>query len=467
MRRSKVADRHLNILPRPLVDRRHHARQSRFTERRFDIDIIFLLRNKWKQCSAVLIEVFTNQFFRSTDQRHRDRHHSVVSRLAGNIFDAIADDIGIGHLIKVAHPAADHALENKNISLRFQLLVIPHIRFGQLFAFVGRNIDRRTVDNLRDLVLLERIIGGMSIIIEPYIERPQTNQHVRNIIHTPLFRATGNYSFSRSIEVGAALHRQILPHLRPGIRHLVVQLRMFVENLRFFHQKCPEIIKCRRRYGVYVQHEPSVRQFTIQLIPLQRPHQDIEMLDTRFGQFMRSEVFIRQREKAYFLFLNGSRRLWPQSAPDQLFEPLARNGRFIVCRLDRGLNYIDQFFQFRPLCQQRIALLPRYVRNIDIVFLSPTFPIDPNAGRHTYTQFAGNIDTEINLRFSRAVLPLRQNICNFCHTSSFYALQRYDLDSNTAILSCPHRVRIFAKQLKTDKTHFIACNFNILYFNIL
>ena len=46
-----------------------------------------------------------------------------------------------------------------------------------------------------------------------------------------------------------------------------------------------------RRYGVYVQHEPSVRQFTIQLIPLQRPHQDIEMLDTRFGQFMRSEVF--------------------------------------------------------------------------------------------------------------------------------------------------------------------------------
>ena len=165
MRRSKVADRHLNILPRPLVDRRHHARQSRFTERRFDIDIIFLLRNKWKQCSAVLIEVFTNQFFRSTDQRHRDRHHPVVSRLAGNIFDAIADDIGIGHLIKVAHPAADHALENKNISLRFQLLVIPHIRFGQLFAFVGRNIDRRTVDNLRNLVLLERIIVGMSVII--------------------------------------------------------------------------------------------------------------------------------------------------------------------------------------------------------------------------------------------------------------------------------------------------------------
>ena len=182
---------------------------------------------------------------------------------------------------------------------------------------------------------------------------------------------------------------------------------------------------------------------------------------------MRSEVFIRQREKAYFLFLNGSRRLWPQSAPDQLFEPLARNGRFIVCRLDRGLNYIDQFFQFRPLCQQRIALLPRCVRNIDIVFLSPTFPIDPNAGRHTYTQFAGNIDTEINLRFSRAVLPLRQNICNFCHTSSFYALQRYDLDSNTAILSCPHRVRIFAKQLKTDKIHFIVYHFNILYFNIL
>ena len=241
---------------------------------------------------------------------------------------------------------------------------------------------------------------------------------------------------------------------------------MFVENIRFFHQKYPEIIKCRRRYGVYIQHEPSVRQFPIQLISLQRPHQDIEMLDTRLGQLVRSEVFIRQREKAYFLILN-SRRLWPQSAPDQLFEPFARNNRFIVCRLDRGLNYIDQFFQFRPLCQQRIALLPRCVRNIDIVFLSPTFPIDPNAGRHTYTQFAGNIDTEINLRFSRAVLPLRQNICNFCHTSSFYALQRYDLDSNTAILSCPHRVRIFAKQLKTDKTHFIACNFNILYFNIL
>ena len=39
---------------------------------------------------------------------------------------------------------------------------------------------------------------------------------------------------------------------------------------------------------------------------------------------MRSEVFIRQREKAYFLFLDGSRRLWPQSAPDQLFEPLTR-----------------------------------------------------------------------------------------------------------------------------------------------
>ena len=285
----------------------------------------------------------------------------------------------------------------------------------------------------------------MPIIIEPYIERPQTNQHVRNIIHTPLFRAAGNYSFSRSIEVRATLHRQILPHLRPGIRHLVVQLRMLVEDLRFFHQKYPEIIECRRGYGMYVQHEPSVRQFTIQLIPLQRPHQHIEMFDTRLGQFVCSEVFIRQREKIYFLILDRSHRLRPQSAPDQLFEPLARNGRFIVRRLDRGLDHIDQFFQFRPLRQQRIAFLPRDIRNIDIVFLSPTSPIDPNAGRHSYTQFAGNIDTEINLRFSRAVLPLRQNICNFCHTSSFYTLQRYDLYSNTATLSCPHCVRIFAK----------------------
>ena len=307
----------------------------------------------------------------------------------------------------------------------------------------------------------------MSIIIEPYIERPQTNQHVRNVIHAPLFRTAGNYRFSRSIEIGAALHRQILPHLRPSIRHLVVQLRMFIKNLRFFHQKCPEIIKCRRRYGMYVQHEPSVRQFTIQLIPLQRPHQDIEMFDTRLGQFMRSEVFIRQREKIYFLILDGSRRLRPQSAPDQLFEPLARNGRFVVCRLDRGLYHIDQLFQFRPLCQQRIAFFSRNIRNIDIVFLSPAFPIDPNSGWHSYTRFTGNIDAEINLRFSRAVLPLRQNICNFCHTSSFYALQRYDLDSNTAILLRPHRVRIFAKQLKTDKIHFIVYHFNILYFNIL
>lgn len=88
---------------------------------------------------------------------------------------------------------------------------------------------------------------------------------------------------------------------------------------------------------------------------------------------MRSEVFIRQREKAYFLFLNGSRRLWPQSAPDQLFEPLARNGRFIVCRLDRGLYHIDQLFQFRPLCQQRIAFFSRNIRNIDIVFFPQRF----------------------------------------------------------------------------------------------
>ena len=385
MRRSKVADRHLNILPRPLVNRRHHARQSRLTERRFDINIVFLLRNKREQRSTVLVEVFANQFFRSTDQRHRDRHHPIVARLAGNVFDAIADDIGIGHLIKVAHPTADHALKNKNISLRFQLLVIPHIRFGQLFAFVGRNIDRRTVDNLRDLILLERIIGSMSIIIEPYIERPQTNQHVRNIIHAPLFRTAGNYRFSRSVEVRAALHRQILPHLRPSIRHLVVQLRMYVEDFRFFHQKCPEIIKCRRGYGVYIQHEPSVRQFPIQLISLQRPHQDIEMLDTRLGQFVCREIFICQREKIYFLILDRSRRLRPQSAPDQLFEPLACNGRFVICCLDRCLDHVNQLFQFRPLRQQRIAFLPRNIRNIDIVFLSPTSPIDPNAGWHSYT----------------------------------------------------------------------------------
>lgn len=80
----------LNILPRPLIDRRHHARKARFTKRRFDIDIILLLRNKRKQRSTVLIEVFANQLLRSTDQRHRDRHHPVVSRLTGNIFDAIA-----------------------------------------------------------------------------------------------------------------------------------------------------------------------------------------------------------------------------------------------------------------------------------------------------------------------------------------------------------------------------------------
>ena len=171
---------------------------------------------------------------------------------------------------------------------------------------------------------------------------------------------------------------------------------------------------------MYIQHEPSVRQFPIQLISLQRPHQDIEMFDTRLGQFVCSEIFICQREKIYFLILDGSRRLRPQSAPDQLFEPLARNGRFVVCRLDRGLYHIDQLFQFRPLCQQRIAFFSRNIRNIDIVFLSPAFPIDPNSGWHSYTRFTGNIDAEINLRFSRAVLPLRQNICNFCHTSSFY-----------------------------------------------
>ena len=242
VRRCEVADRNLDILPRPLVDRRYLARKARLAKRLFDINIVFLLRDKREQRSSGFIQVFTDQLLRRIDQRYRDRHHPIIAGFAGNIFDAVPDDIGIGHFVKVAYPAADHALKDKDIALRLQLLVIPHVRLGQLFPLLGRNIDRGAVNNLRDLILLERIVGGESAVSQPDIERPQPNQHIRNVIHTALLRSSRNHQLARGIKVRSALHRQILPHFRPRIRDFVVQFRMLVEDLGFFHQECPEII---------------------------------------------------------------------------------------------------------------------------------------------------------------------------------------------------------------------------------
>ena len=369
VRRGEVADRNLDILPRPLVDRRHLTRKARFAKRRLDIDIVFLLRDKREQRPSGFIQIFTDQLLRRIDQRHRDRHHPVVAGFAGNIFNAAPDDIGIGHFVKVAHPAADHALKDKDITLRLQLLVIPHVRLGQLFPLLGRNIDRGAVNDLRNLILLERIIGGESAVIQPDIERPQSNQHIRNVVHTALLRSSRNHQLARSIKVRSTLQRQIRPHFRPRIRDFVVQLRMLVEDLGLFHQERSEIIERHWRDGMYIQDKTAARQSAIQFIALQCPHQHLEMFDPRLGEFVNGKVLLRQREKVAFLLLNGIGCLRAQRPTNQLFKPLPRNGRFIIGCLNRMLDHVDQLFQFRTLGQQSVPLLARDIRNVDAVLL--------------------------------------------------------------------------------------------------
>ena len=130
---------------------------------------------------------------------------------------------------------------------------------------------------------------------------------------------------------------------------------------------------------------------------------------------MSRKVLLRQREKVAFLLLNGIGCLRAQRPTNQLLKPLPRNGRFIIGCLNRVLDHVDQLFQLRTLGQQSVPLLARDIRNVDVVLLTPTFAVDPDARRHAQTQFPRDVDPKIDLRLPGTVLSLSQYIRDFCH----------------------------------------------------
>ena len=237
VRGCNLVQRFLHLLPGLLVEYCYDAIQPRTAERLFDVAVVVMSRVEREQAVPVVILVFGNQPASRVVQRNTHGDRSILLGRSRDILDRIIDDAPVRHFIKVADAVADEALNYENIALRFQFFIVGQIGFEQLIPFFIADVNRRSVHNLPDGKMLERIVDRIAVVDGPEDKRPKSGQHVRYGILAARLRHSSRNLVVLGVERGRTFALGSFNGYLRRIGKLFVYFRVLQEYRLFIEQE--------------------------------------------------------------------------------------------------------------------------------------------------------------------------------------------------------------------------------------
>ena len=118
-------------------------------------------------------------FFGCLIQRNSHGQRPSFFGLARDILDGSVNQIRFRHFQQIAHPAADQALKNEDVTLNGQLRMPHQVRAVNLVQLFDRDIIRRSVCASLQREIVERSVAGLFVAVAPVEESPDGRETIQ------------------------------------------------------------------------------------------------------------------------------------------------------------------------------------------------------------------------------------------------------------------------------------------------